>query len=395
MSKQEHRSAYKRKIAKNFGVAPDRVFLFWKGRVAMYALLKAYGIGSGDEVVVPAFTCVVVPNAVLYCNATPVYADVDPLTCNAEAPNVTSRISPRTKLVVAQNTYGLSPDMGPLLQTCTERRVPVIEDCTHGFGGTYQGKQNGMLSEASFFSTQWNKPYSTGIGGFAVVHNERLVPAMKALEERAINPTLSETLSLRMLMTANRMIPPQLYWPAVKTYRYLSKKNVTVGSSSGGELESASQPEGYFKGMSNFQAKVGAREIGNAGRYNEHRILLANFYTQALLELGITPPYAPSYATHTFLKYPLFVKNRGEFLAAAEKQNVELGDWFLSPIHPVTRNFERWQYPVGTNPVAEALGAHVVNLPTGPNVDRKQAERVIDFITRHRSQVFNRVQDLL
>jgi hypothetical protein len=76
-------------------------------------------------------------------------------------------------------------------------------------------------------------------------------------------------------------------------------------------------------------------------------------------------PFEPNYATHTFLKYPLLVSNRNEFFASAEKNRIELGEWFLSPLHPVTKNFSRWNYTLNQCPVSEKVSAMMVNLPTG------------------------------
>jgi len=396
VSNNRHRLAYKHEIAKRLGVDAEQVFLFWKGRVAFYALLKAYGIQQNDEVIIPAFTCVVVPNAIIYTGAKPIYADINPLTYNAEAKNIADKISSRTKLIVAQNTFGLSPDLEPVIKPASEKNISVIEDCTHGFGGTYQNKQNGLVADASFFSTQWNKPYSTGIGGFAIVRNESLIDKMKTLEDEALQPSMREVTNLKILLSAKKLLISQrLYWTAVKSYRYLSKKNIVVGSSGGDELESPTQPENFLKAMSELQAKVGAHEIKNVQAYNTHRILLATEYTKSLHKIGITPPYQPDYATHTFLKYPLLVNDRSTFMSLAEKNEIELGDWFLSPIHPVEKNFERWNYNYGSNPTAEKISAHIINLPTGPHIDNKQLNRVIEFIRRNRSLLYNNVNELL
>ena len=67
-------------------------------------------------------------------------------------------------------------------------------------------------------------------------------------------------------------------------------------------------------------------------------------YKKALLGLGIEPPYEPEYAVHTYLKFPLLVKDRKKFFKEAEKEKIELGDWFISPIHPITKNLEYWHY---------------------------------------------------
>ena len=86
----------RRAMAELIGVPPDHVTLFWKGRVAFYAILRALGVGPGDEVIVPAFTCVAVPNAILYTGATPVYVDIDEASYTADPAAVAAALSPRT-----------------------------------------------------------------------------------------------------------------------------------------------------------------------------------------------------------------------------------------------------------------------------------------------------------
>ncbi|HOV88332.1 MAG TPA: aminotransferase class I/II-fold pyridoxal phosphate-dependent enzyme, partial [Syntrophobacteraceae bacterium] len=125
--------------------AKSRVFLFWKGRVALYALLRAMGVGAGDEVVLSAYTCVVVPNAVFYCGAVPQYVDVAPQTYCMDVRDVEKALGPRTKVVLCQNTYGLSANVEEISGLARSRGIYTIEDCAHGFGGSFRGKPNGSF----------------------------------------------------------------------------------------------------------------------------------------------------------------------------------------------------------------------------------------------------------
>lgn len=83
---------YKIAIADYLDMKPEQVTLFWKGRVALYGLLKTLGVGKDDEVIVPGFTCVVVPNAIMYLGAKPVYADINPETYNIDIEQVEEKL---------------------------------------------------------------------------------------------------------------------------------------------------------------------------------------------------------------------------------------------------------------------------------------------------------------
>lgn len=346
---------------------------------------------KGDEVIVPGLTCVVVPNAVIYAGATPVYADVDSSTYTLSPELVEPLITFRTRAIIAQNTFGLSADLDPILDLAKEKGIEVIDDCTHGFGGTYKGKQNGSITRVSFFSTQWNKPFSTGIGGFAVTKDAALAEKLQRFEDDAIRPSFKEVAALRALYFARRtLMRESTYWPLLRAYRWLSSKNLVIGSSQGEELESPRMPERFLKGLSEFQAKVGASAIRNLGTSVHFRQAVAAEYDQVLSELGKSMPFRPNYADHPFLKYPVRVRRRDEFMQAAEKNRVRLGEWFNSPLHPIQGDLSPWGYRSGSCPVAEEAARELVNLPTDPDMSRGEVDRVKEFVRSHAEFLDNR-----
>jgi perosamine synthetase len=379
---------YKKAIAEYLGIQSGEAFLFWKGRVALYAILKAMGVKKGDEVIVPAFTCVVVPNAIIYLGAKPVYVDINPETYNLDVAKLPGKITPRTKVILAQNTFGLAPDLSVILEIAGRNGIKVVEDCTHGFGGLYKGQKNGTVADASFFSSQWNKPFSTGIGGIAVVRDKSLALEVGKIEASAIQPGMKDDLVLKSLFfVRNFLMPPFIFWPALKFYRYLSSKNLIIGSSSGNELAKPEMEEDFIKGACAFQADAGIKGISSIESANLKRVEIARKYSAALEKLSKKTAFAPDYGYHTFLKYPLLVKDRALFLQRAEKNRIELGEWFISPIHPIEKDFHLWHYQYGEAPVAEVIAAKMVNLPTNPNMSDKQVAKVLEFITENQDLI--------
>ncbi len=384
--------AYRRILEKYLNV--ESISLFWKGRVALYAILKALGIGKGNEVILPAFTCVVVPNALIYLGAKPVYVDVNPQTFNMDVEKIEEKITPKTKVILAQNTFGLSSDLDKIREVADKHGLWVVEDCAHGLGGTYKGCKNGTVADAAFFSTQWNKPFSTGLGGIAVAKDTEVAQRLKELERRAVKPSKREELMLKALLSIReKVVSSDTYWLALKTYRFLSQKNIIVGSSQGYELERPVMPEDFLKGFTQTQAKKGLEYFQKVnGKYRidliiRHRKRVANHYKKMLTEFGLEPPYEPDYAEHTYLRFPLLVKDRKKFFHLAEKEKVELGDWFLSPIHPVQKNFELWGYSYGENPIAEFASGHIVNLPTHEKVGDREMERIYSFLKKNKDEI--------
>lgn len=373
-----------------------QVFTFWKGRVALYAILKAMNIRHGDEVIIPAFTCVVVPNAVMYLGGVPVYVDIDPHTYNMDAGKISAVISKRSRFILAQNTYGLSSDLDAVRDVARTHDLRIIEDCAHGFGGTYKGRANGTVADAAFFSTQWNKPFSTGLGGIAVTRDQDIAGRLRAMEQEFPVPSFRDRTSLRMLwFVRERVLNAQTYWTALYLYRWLSRHNLVLGSSQGIELEHPVEPKYFVKGFSDFQAKTGIHQLNSFEKTLMHRKRLAAEYNKILIDLAVEPPLVPSFADHGYLKYPLLVKERTAIFRSAVDERIELGDWFLSPLHPVNKNFQNWNYRWGENPIAEKISRHVINLPTHTDVNDKYIDRIRTFLKKIRGNIFQDIKECL
>lgn len=375
---------FKAKVAEYLGEDVD-VTLFWKGRIALYAILKSLGMKEGDEVIVPGFTCVVVPNAVIYTNAKPIYADIDRRTYTITRDTVEPLIGPRTKAIVIQNTFGLSAEVDAITELAEKYDVDVIDDCAHGFGGRYKGRPNGVSTRASFFSTQWNKPFSTGIGGLAVTTDKALAGNLRKFEARAIEPKAREVLMLRLMHSARRMlVGKQTYWRMLELYRWLSSKGLVIGSSDAEELSGPEVPSELLKRMSPWQAQTGSRALESLGQAKEFRKRVAEEYDQLLTDLGKTVPARPDYAEHAFLKYPVRVRDRDVFMQRARESRVRMGDWFLSPLHPVQHDLSIWHYQKGACPVSEEATEQMINLPTDFDMSTGEIEGVKEFVVRNK-----------
>jgi perosamine synthetase len=375
---------YKQAIASVLKCNPEQVFLYWKGRVALYAILKAMGIKEGDEIIIPAFTCVVVPNAILYLGAIPVYVDICPDTYNMDTSKLEAVITNRTKAIICQNTFGLSTNIEVILDLAKNHNLFTIEDCSHGFGGTYNGRPNGSYCDAAFYSTQWNKPFSTGIGGFLVVNNNSLVDKVKMLETEKYKPTLFEQIILTLLLFFRAgFINKYTYWTLVGLYRFLSNNNLIIGSSQGNELLDIKLPKKYFKDISAVQIYAGIIKLGNIDSLNKLRKKNAYDYTRLLKEFDKTYVKEKFFDNHLFLKYPVLVKNRKQFFILAQKLKVILGDWFISPLYPVKGNLSLWGYNPELFPRSVEISKKIVNLPT----DIKNNSKVLELLLNYQDMI--------
>ena len=379
----DERVRFRALIGATIGVPADRVTLFAKGRVALYAILRALDVGPGDEVILPAFTCVAVPNAILYTGARPVWADIDPLTFCIDPAAVQAAIGPRTRVILAQNTFGLSADLDAIMSIAEPAGITVVDDCTHGLGGTYHGRPNGATAPLSFFSTQWSKPISTGLGGFAVDREGTVAARLRETEQAAAEPSVVRAAILEGLAIGREHAGRgRVFRGGRGAYRALGRLGVVPGSSDSGELSGTTMPHDFLARLSESQARRGVRRLGDLAAETERRRAIGHQYSEWLRANGRTAAAEPDDTEHAFLRYPLRVAERQRFTAAAERAGIDLGDWFVSPVHPTRERLERWGYVAGSAPNAEEASREIVNLPTDPTQREGDLDRVISMLAQ-------------
>jgi len=366
-------------------------YRFWKGRVALYAILKAMGMGSDDHVVVPGYTCVVVPAAVYFAGAKPLYVDIDPDTYNISLEHVQVAMQgwsgKRIKAIVVQHTYGLPSHVGPLVAWARDHGIAIIEDCAHAIGSRYRDTGDGgwhevgTLGDAAFFSSQWSKPFTTGLGGWAIARNPEMAERIRKFHSaECVAPATQEVAKLAVeLLAYHALVWPALYWTALRSYRLLARTGLFVGSSTEGELAGV-MPVDYAKRMSGLQKWVGLRKMKNLDRALDHRRRLKCLYDDALMGAGLPIFRIPAYADPVLLRYPVRVTDKDRVLAEASRLHIELGDWFDHPLHPKGANVAILGWQNGICPEGERAAREVVNLPMHSRIGEREVERVVRFM---------------
>jgi len=363
-------------------VGCKKAFAFWKGRVAMYAILKALEVKDGDEVILPGYTCVMDVNPIKYLGAKPVYVDIEPNTFNMNPALLESKITPKTKIIVAQHTYGYPCDMDAIMAIAAKRGIVVIEDCCLSFGSTYKGKTVGTFGKAAYFSFQWNKPFTTGLGGMALTNDADLAEKIWRLcDSDMCMPSAKEVMMLAAQLAVYRMfIYPRTTALAQNIFRYLTKKGAVVGSSSSCEFEPEMEKD-FFKAMSSVQAVAGMRQLKKLEKNIEHRREMAELYDELLLQKGWpTRNYDKEVMNPVMVRYPVRIKEKDKAIQQAASAGIELGTWFECPLHPIETPLEKYDYQIGMCPEAEKASREVVNLPLHPRATKKTVRRTVEFI---------------
>jgi perosamine synthetase len=356
-------------------------FSFWKARVALYAMLKAMGIGKGDEVILPGYTCVMDVNPIKYLGAKPIYVDIEPVTYNMDVTLLEQKITGRTKLIIAQHTYGYPCEMDAIMEIANKHNIPVIEDCCLALGSTYKGKLCGTFSKAAYFSFQWNKPFTTGLGGMGVVNDQNLADRIESLRQ---NELCSPSAKTSIMLAVQRMVYRTFIYPrttamATSLFRWLTKKGVVVGSSGTCEFV-PEMADDFFMGMGAAQARAGLRQLKKVDKNIAHRREMRTVYDQLLTDAGFDIPKIPDYMDPVLVRYPLRVADKEKALAEAPSHGVEVGSWFECPLHPIETPMHLYDYEQGMCPVAEKASCEVVNLPVHPRAGLRTARRTVEFI---------------
>ena len=170
-------SRFEQSVTQEFGIRG--AVACSSGTSALHLVFLAMDIGAGDEVIFPSYVCSALLNAVRYVRATPVLAEVDPLTHNIDPDDVKKRLSGSTKAIVVPHLFGLPADLSAL----TSFGVPVIEDCAQAVGAEYEGRKTGTLGHAAVLSFYATKVMTTGEGGMVISNSREFMDRIRDLRD--------------------------------------------------------------------------------------------------------------------------------------------------------------------------------------------------------------------
>jgi perosamine synthetase len=307
------------------------------GTTALHLSLAALGITAGDEVIIPSLTYIATANAVVYCNATPVFVDNDVASFNMDPATLAARITPRTKAIIPVHLYGHPVDMDPVLDLARKHNLYVVEDAAEAVGARYKGRKVGGLGDCAIFSFFGNKIITTGEGGMVTTNDDALAARLRLLRGQGMDPS-------------------RRYWFPVIGYNYR---------------------------MTNVAAAIGLGQIERIDHHLKTRQAVAAAYQRRLSPLAnrIALPETESWAEHVFWMYTIRLldgveKTRDEVMAAMDAEGVETRPVFY-PMH-VLPPYEG--VGGGPFPCAELCASRGINLPTHGGLTEQDIDRVADAL---------------
>lgn len=346
-------------FAATLGVEASRVHLFGSGRAALHTYVASLDLPEGSEVLLPGYTCAVVPNVFEHLGLPMRYVDIEPGGFNPSAQAVANAIGPQTRLVLLPHNFGLC------LQGIAELRmrfpdVVFVEDAAHAWGSRdAEGRMVGTLGHAAFFSFEYSKPLSTGLGG-ALVVNGGAPLKLPARHRPATATVLRQALTLawhRLVQT----LPAAGLSALRRLLRAPSRRLHLVAATPEAELQGEARPD-YGLGLHPWSAALGARQAGRAAEVWRARRDQALAY-DGLLAAVQRPLRGDG---DVLVRYPLRLpaeRDRSALIAALAAEGIELGVWFDDVVHP--RGSLRPGYHAGDCPVGEATADCIINLPLG------------------------------
>jgi perosamine synthetase len=367
---------YEAAFAERIGVA--HAISFSSGRVGLYGILGALGVGAGDEVLVPLPTHVVVPNAVRYTGATPTYVDCRPTDWNVDLAAAERRITPATKALLVQHTFGVPADVDAAAALAARHGLTMIEDCVHALGARVDGRPVGSFGRAAFFSTEETKIISSTMGGMVVTDDNELAATLRAFQARCAWPGRTLVRGyLAKFVVYWLLTQPNVHAAARALYELVGRRHPLPTPTTREELR-GERPPTYEMRLSNAQAAIALGQLRRLDENLAHRAAIARAYAERLQGV-LRTAHVPDGVDAAFVRYPVWVDDRVAAVRRASR-HVVLGEWFTSvmeeAVDPVAIGYEP-----GSCPIAEAAARHLVNLPTHPRVHPDDVETLVRAVT--------------
>lgn len=326
--------AFEAKLSEYFGGRPVRTFN--SGTCTMEIALRIAGIGPGDEVITTPISWVATANVILEVGATPVFADVDPITRNIDLDKVEAAITPKTRAIIPVYLAGKPVDMDRLYALAAKYKLRVIEDAAQAIGSTWKGKPIGSFGDFVSFSFQANKNITTSEGGCLVLNNEDEVK-------------LAEKYRLQGVTRSG--------WDGIEVDVLGGKYNMT-----------------------DVAAAIGIGQFAQLEAVTAQRRKLAKHYFDVLgkdfeAQTGAQLPPADFENTNWHLFQIVLPERitRAEFMEKMKAHNIGVG-YHYAPIH-LFKLYRALGFKEGMFPVAERVGKQIVSLPMFYAMNESDVER--------------------
>jgi len=326
---EEFESAFAKYTGAKYAVATS------SGTTALHMSLLATGVKPGDKVLTTPFSFVATANAILYCNAFPVFCDVDRKTCNIDPDRIEEALKndSEIKALLIVHLYGQSCEMDRIMDLVKKYNLILIEDAAQAHGASFQGKHVGTFGKAGAFSFYPTKNMTTAEGGMIITDDEKVYNDLKLLREHG----------------------------DVGYYDHVML--------------------GYNYRMTNIEAAIGLGQLGKLDGFNDKRRECAAFYDNRLSELDwLEIPEKQDNCIHCYHQYTIRVKKDRDRFAEYLKENGIGCKIYYPHTIPSLPLYKKKGYNGLSFPVSEKLCDEVISIPVHPAVSKNDREKIVKVI---------------
>lgn len=302
------------------------------GLDALMLALRAFGIGEGDEVIVPSNTFIATALAVTYVGAKPVFVEPDIRTYNIDPNLIEAAITPATKAIMPVHLYGQSCDMDPIMALAEKYKLVVIEDCAQAHGATYKGKVIGSFGHAAGFSFYPGKNLGAlGDAGAAVTNSKEVADKIRALGN---------------------------YGSDYK-YHHIYK--------------------GVNSRLDELQAAFLSAKLPLMDKVNDARRYVADRYLKGINNPNIILPFVPDFAVPVWHLFAIRTQNRDELAAYLAEKGIATNKHYPIPMH-LQDCYADLGIAAGSLPIAEEISRTELSLPMYYGMTEEEIDYVIDAV---------------
>lgn len=302
------------------------------GLDALYLVLKAYGIGEGDEVIVPSNTYIATALAVTYTGATPVFVEPKLESYNIDSSKIEKKISSKTKAIMAVHLYGQTAAMDEIKEIAQKYNLKIIEDAAQAHGAMYKGVKTGNLGDAAGFSFYPGKNLGAlGDAGAIVTNDKELADKVRALGNYGSD------------------------------YKY---HHIYQGNNSR---------------LDELQAAFLRIKLRNLDRWNANRIETAEKYLAGIHNPNVILPVVEEYGKHVFHIFAIRCDRREELESYLNKKGIGTNKHYPIPMH-LQGAYAQLGIPQGALPLAEQISNTELSLPLSYGMTAEEIDYVIDAI---------------
>lgn len=311
------------------------------GTSGLHLIIRAMGITKGDEVITTPFSFIASSNCIIFEDATPVFVDIDPYTLNMDIEQIESKITPKTKAIIAVDAFGQPINMLKLRHIADKYKLYLIEDSAEAIGSEYKGHIAGSLADASIYAFYPNKQITTAEGGVIITNNSKI--------SKLCNSMRSQGRAVTGLWLYHERL-------------------------------------GYNYRMSELHAAIGIAQLERFSEIMKKRQAVANYYNQKLSGIkSIKLPYISPDVT--FMSWFVYVIRfdklvRNNIMDYMMSKGIGCKPYF-TPIHTQPYYAETFGFKKGDFPITDSIGDECIAIPFYTSMTTQEVDYVVDIIKKY------------